>query len=74
MNNLRTTLFISALFLCVSLTPANAHPGVGIVMDSHGNIFYTDLKQVWKIDTHGKQTVVVPRVQGALCLETHAVR
>jgi len=39
-----------------------AHPGVGIVMDSKGNVYYTDLKQVWKIDTHGKKSVVVPNV------------
>lgn len=31
-----------------------AHPGIGIVMDSKGNVFYTDLKQVWKIDPLGK--------------------
>ncbi|MCW5911454.1 MAG: hypothetical protein KIT62_10285 [Cyclobacteriaceae bacterium] len=39
-----------------------AHPGVGIVMDSKGNVFYTDLKQVWKIDTQGKKSVVVRNV------------
>jgi hypothetical protein len=38
-----------------------AHPGVGIVKDSKGNIYYTDLKQVWKI-TNGKRAVVVPDV------------
>lgn len=37
------------------------HPGVGIVKDSKGNIYYTDLKQVWKI-TKGKSTIVVPDV------------
>jgi len=31
-----------------------AHPGIGIVKDSKGNIFYTDLKQVWKISPDGK--------------------
>lgn len=39
-----------------------AHPGVGIVMDSKGNVFYTDLKQVWKIDGQGRKTVVVNNV------------
>lgn len=38
------------------------HPGVGIVKDSKGNIYYTDLKQVWKIDKDGKKSVVVPNV------------
>jgi hypothetical protein len=36
-----------------------SHPGVGIVMDSKGNVFYTDLKQVWKIDTKGKISIAV---------------
>jgi hypothetical protein len=38
-----------------------AHPGIGIVKDSKGNIYYTDLKQVWKI-SDGRTEVVVPGV------------
>lgn len=41
---------------------AVAHPGVGIVMDSRGNVFYTDLKQVWKIDGQGRKSVAVSNV------------
>lgn len=40
----------------------SAHPGVGIVQDSRGNIYYTDLSRVWKIAPDGKKTVVVPDV------------
>ena len=32
-----------------------AHPGIGIVKDSKGNIYYTDLKQVWKISSDGSK-------------------
>jgi hypothetical protein len=39
-----------------------AHPGVGIVMDSKGNVYYTDLAQVWKIEPSGKKTSVVKNV------------
>ena len=39
-----------------------AHPGIGIVEDSKGNIFYTDLKQVWKIAKDGTKKVVVSNV------------
>lgn len=39
-----------------------AHPGIGIVKDSKGAIYYTDLKQVWKIAADGKKQVVVPGV------------
>lgn len=50
-------------FLLVSLLQgANAHPGVGIVENSKGEVYYTDLKQVLKITTSGRVIVVVPRV------------
>jgi hypothetical protein len=39
-----------------------AHPGIGIVKDSKGNIFYTDLEQVWRISRDGRKTIAVPRV------------
>lgn len=47
--------------LCVFPVVLFAHPGIGIVKDSKGNIFYTDLIQVWKI-TNGAKTVAVPNV------------
>lgn len=36
-----------------------AHPGIGIVKDSKGNIYYTDLKQVWKISLDGTKNKIV---------------
>jgi hypothetical protein len=41
---------------------AFAHPGVGIVMDSKGNVFFTDLKNVLKIDKAGKVSIAVSKV------------
>lgn len=41
---------------------ALAHPGVGIVEDSKGNIFYSDLKQVWKIMPDGRKIIAVKNV------------
>ena len=40
----------------------NAHPGIGIVKDSKGNIYYTDLQQVWKITPGGHKSIVVANV------------
>src|SRR5687767_5182768 len=49
---------------------AHGHPGVGIVQDSRGNVFFTDLKQVWKIATDGEMSVAVPKVHThELCLD-----
>jgi hypothetical protein len=43
---------------------------VGIVEDSAGNVFYTDLKQVWRIAPDGTKTVAVPDVHThELCLD-----
>ncbi len=52
-------LTISILLLAFGIV---AHPGVGIVMDSKGNVYYPDLKQVWKINTQEKKSVVVLNV------------
>jgi hypothetical protein len=52
-------IILSALLLP---TAAMAHPGVGIVEDSAGNVFYTDLKQVWRIAPDGTKSVAVPGV------------
>ncbi len=38
---------------------ACAHPSVSIIMDSKGNVYYSDLKHVWKIDAKDKKTIVV---------------
>ncbi len=57
---MKKLLWAAALLLLAA--PAWAHPGVGIVMDSHSNVYYTDLKQVWKIAPDGKKSVAVPHV------------
>jgi hypothetical protein len=56
MKALVAIAFALAFFICYS------HPGVGIVMDSQGNVFYTDLKHVWKIDVQGRKSVAVRNV------------
>ena len=54
-------LFVVCYWLLVSFISV-AHPGIGIVKDSKGNIYYTDLKQVWKISVDGTKTKVVSGV------------
>ena len=51
---------IAVILILMSLTVV-AHPSVSIVMDSKGNVYYSDLKQVWKIAS-GKKSIVVPGV------------
>lgn len=49
-------------FVVSPLAPALAHPGIGIVVDSKGNVFYTDLKHVWRIAPDGRKTIAVRNV------------
>ena len=56
---MRTTAVVFVLAWAVA---AVAHPGVGIVADGRGNIYYTDLKQVWRVTPDGTRAVVVPNV------------
>lgn len=61
---------LGLLILLLSVATAQAHPGVGIVQDSRGNVFFTDLKQVWKITPDGKKSVAVADVHThELCLD-----
>ena len=60
----KVKLTLTAFLFTVSLS---AHPGIGIVMDSKGNVFYTDLVHVWKISTEGDKSIAVENVH------THAL-
>ena len=55
-------LLVVAFLLPAVFRTASAHPGVGIVLDRKGNVFYTDLKQVWKISPDGRKAVAVRNV------------
>ncbi len=47
------------LLLLLIARAAEAHPGIGIVMDSRGNVYYTDLANVWRIDRNGGKRIAV---------------
>src|SRR5574342_1211415 len=60
-------LFITLSALCCA---AWAHPAVSVVIDSRGNVFYSDLEQVWRIAPDGRKSVAVPKVHThELCLD-----
>ena len=51
---------VAAALLClVGARTAAAHPGVGIVRDARGNVFYTDLVHVWRIAPDGGKSIAV---------------
>lgn len=55
---MRHQLCLSALLLLFT-SPSLAHPGDGIVADSKGNVYFTDLKHVWKVTPGGMKSIVV---------------
>ncbi len=55
-------LILFSLLIILVSSVLSAHPGVGIVMDSQGNVYYTDLTHIWKISPQGEQTIAVPNV------------
>jgi streptogramin lyase len=58
----RLCIWFLALLGFLAAMPAAAHPGTGIVRDEHGNIYYTDLAQVWRVAPDGTRTIAVPDV------------
>lgn len=50
------------LLLVFAAAPLVAHPSVSVVFDSKGNLYYSDLKQVWRLAPDGKLTIAVPGV------------
>jgi len=52
------------LVLLTLFVSANAHPPTGIVVDKAGNVYFTDLETVWKLDTSGALRVFRSGVAG----------
>ena len=60
---------VGSIILLLADAAAEAHPGVGIVQDRRGNVFFTDLKRVWRITADGQMSVWLPDVHThELCL------
>ncbi len=57
-----TNVFRLVLYGVLSFTAVYPHPGVGIVRDSRGNVYFTDLKHVWRISPDGTKQITVRNV------------
>jgi hypothetical protein len=55
---MRPQRFLGHLILiavtCLAVVESNAHPSWGIAVDRRGQVYFSDLRTVWKIDIHGK--------------------
>lgn len=53
----KVKLMFAVLLSLLPFTETSAHPGSGIVVDKHGQVYFTDTgKGVWQIDPYGKLT------------------
>lgn len=52
-------VIVSLILMCTGRV--HAHPSIGILLDSKGNIYYSDLDHVWKV-SNGKKTIAVSNV------------
>ena len=54
---------VAGLFLVLERR-IDAHPATGIVLDRKGNVFFSDLETIWKLDPDGTLSVFRPGVSG----------
>ena len=50
------------MLVILAAASALAHPPVSVVIDSRGYVYYSDLKQVWRVAPDGKTSIAVPNV------------
>jgi len=56
-HKMKAPIFLTiTLFIAIT---TSAHPGIGIVKDSKGFIYYTDLANIYRIDPATQQTTIV---------------
>ena len=60
----RRLILFALLLLLASASAAQAHPAWGIVVDRSGQIIFSDLETVWRLDAHGRLSVVRAGVAG----------
>jgi sugar lactone lactonase YvrE len=58
-----TSVVLASLML-VCDTSASAHPPTGIVVDHRGNVYFSDLETIWKLEANGGLKVVRQGVTG----------
>jgi len=56
-SRISSRAFAAVVFLIVFSGLAVAHPSWGIVVSSKGDVYFSDLETVWKLDRAGKMTV-----------------
>lgn len=56
-RSLFTTVLAFVAVTALLAADVQAHPAWGIAVDPQGQVYFSDLKTIWKIDAHGKLSV-----------------
>ena len=56
--------FLAAAVIVILPATAAAHPATGIVVDRKGQVYFSDLETIWKLDTNRKLSVFRAGVGG----------
>src|SRR5687768_9197473 len=62
--NLSRLAFIIFVMLVAAGVTSHAHPMWGIAVDIRGQVYFTDLTSVWRIDVDGRLSVFRPKGDG----------
>jgi len=60
----RTAILFFSLFFIGLMTDVLSHPAWGIVVDANGQIYFSDLETIYKIDSQGKLSIFRAGVSG----------
>lgn len=58
------TILTAAVVFFVLVSEPSAHPSWGIAADPQGQVYFSDLETVWKVDARGRLSVFRPGVSG----------
>jgi sugar lactone lactonase YvrE len=58
------TMITVVMLTIIAAGTGNAHPATGIVVDRKGQIYFSDLETIWKIDSQGKLTAIRAGLNG----------
>ena len=61
---IRTAILFFSLFFIGLMTDVLSHPAWGIVVDANGQIYFSDLETIYKIDSQGKLSIFRAGVSG----------
>ncbi|CAN5852892.1 hypothetical protein BH24ACI1_BH24ACI1_23850 [soil metagenome] len=61
---IRTAILFFSLFFIGLMTDVLSHPAWGIVVDTNGQIYFSDLETIYKIDSQGKLSIFRAGVSG----------